>query len=61
MSRISLNVNAICAMLRASVHARSIADDLDGVADPITPLGKQHRAWVRRRGLPFGLDRHDHP
>lgn len=61
MARISLNVNAICAMLGASVHARSIADDLDGVAEPITPLGKQHCAWVRRRGLPFGLDRHDHP
>ncbi|MGO9508234.1 MAG: ABC1 kinase family protein [Mycobacterium sp.] len=61
MSRISLNVNAICGMLGVTVHARSIPDDMDGVADPITPLGKLHRAWVRERGLPFGLDPHDHP
>jgi hypothetical protein len=33
-----------------------MVDDLDGVAEPITPLGKQHIGWVRRRGLPFGLD-----
>lgn len=59
MSRISLNVNAICGMLGVTLHARSIADDLDGVAEPVTPLGKQHCAWVRRRGLPFGLDPHD--
>ncbi|CCC42919.1 ABC1 kinase family protein [Mycobacterium canetti] len=61
LSRISLNVNAICAMLGVTVHARSIPDDMDGVAEPMTPLGKQHRAWVRQRGLPFGLDPHDHP
>lgn len=61
MSRISLNVNAICAMLGATVHARSIADDLDGVAEPTTPLGRRHRAWVLERCLPFGLDRHEHP
>jgi hypothetical protein len=36
-------------------------DDTDGVAEPITPLGKQHGAWVRRRGLPYGLEPHDHP
>ena len=60
-SRISLNVNALCAMLGVTVHARSILDDMDGVAEPITTLGKQHRAWVRLRGLPYGLDPHDHP
>jgi len=61
MSRISLNINTICAKLGATVHARSIPDDMDGVADPITPLGKQHHAWLRQRGLPYGLETHDHP
>lgn len=56
LTRINFSVNAICATLRATVHARAMVDDLDGVAEPITPLGKQHVAWVRRRGLPFGLD-----
>jgi predicted unusual protein kinase regulating ubiquinone biosynthesis (AarF/ABC1/UbiB family) len=56
MTRINLSVNSICAALRATVHARALCDDLDGVAEPITPLGKQHVAWVRRRGLPFGLE-----
>ena len=35
-------------------------DDLDGVAEPVTELGKLHHAWVRERGLPLGLDHHDH-
>ena len=61
MSRVSLNINAICARLGATLHARSIPDDMDGVAEPVTPLGKQHHAWVRQRGLPYGLDPHDHP
>lgn len=56
LTRINFSVNAICAVLRATVHARAMVDDLDGVAEPITPLGKQHVAWVRKRGLPFGLD-----
>jgi hypothetical protein len=45
----------------ATFYARSINDDLDGVAEPITPLGKQHHAWLRRRGLPCGLNAHEHP
>lgn len=61
MSRIGLNINTICAKLGATLHTRAIQDDMDGVAEPITPLGRQHHAWVRRRGLPFGLDTHDHP
>ncbi len=28
------------------------------IAEPSTPLGKHHHAWVRRRGLPFGLENH---
>jgi predicted unusual protein kinase regulating ubiquinone biosynthesis (AarF/ABC1/UbiB family) len=59
--RLNLILNPICAMLGATIYARSIADDMDGVAEPITPLGKQHHAWVRQRGLPYGLEPHDHP
>lgn len=61
MSRIGLNINTVCAKLGATLHIRAIQDDMDGVALPITPLGKEHYEWVRRRGLPFGLDDHDHP
>jgi predicted unusual protein kinase regulating ubiquinone biosynthesis (AarF/ABC1/UbiB family) len=59
-SRINLSVTSICAALGATLHVRSALDDIDGVADPVTPLGKLHDAWVRQRGLPYGLDRHDH-
>jgi predicted unusual protein kinase regulating ubiquinone biosynthesis (AarF/ABC1/UbiB family) len=55
-TRINLSVNTICAALRGTVHVRAMVDDLDGVADPVTPLGKQHVAWARERGLPFGMD-----
>lgn len=61
MTRIGLNINTICARLGATLHTRSIQDDMDGVAEPTTPLGKQHHAWVRRRGLPYGLEPHGHP
>ncbi|WP_117406691.1 ABC1 kinase family protein [Mycobacterium marinum] len=59
-SRINLSMTAILAALGATIHARAIFDDMDGVAEPITQLGKQHAAWVRKRGLPWGLDDHDH-
>ncbi|MBS4727223.1 AarF/ABC1/UbiB kinase family protein [Mycobacterium sp. SM1] len=59
--RLNLILNPICAILGATVYIRSSIDDLDGVAKPITPLGKQHDAWVRARGLPYGLEPHDHP
>lgn len=60
-SRLNLSVNAISAALGATIYARAMVDDMDGVAEPITPLGKQHDAWVRQRGLPYGLEPHDHP
>ncbi len=60
-SRLNLSANAVLATLGATVHARSITDDMDGVAEPTTPLGKQHDAWVRRRRLPYGCEPHDHP
>jgi predicted unusual protein kinase regulating ubiquinone biosynthesis (AarF/ABC1/UbiB family) len=61
LSRITLGINAICAALQATIYARAMADDMDGVAEPVTELGKQHVAWVRQRGLPFGMDHHDQP
>ena len=59
--RVTLGLAAICAALGGTIHARAITDDMDGVAEPITKLGKLHHAWVRERGLPAGLDHHDHP
>jgi hypothetical protein len=59
--RLAFGMNTLFATLHATVDARSIYDDLDGIAEPVTPLGKRHHAWVRRRGLPCGLDAHDHP
>lgn len=55
-TRINLSVNAISAALHGTVHLRALVDDLDGVAEPITALGRQHADWVRQRGLPFGCD-----
>jgi predicted unusual protein kinase regulating ubiquinone biosynthesis (AarF/ABC1/UbiB family) len=60
LSRLNLSMNAVLATLGATIYARSIIDDMDGVAEPTTPLGKQHHAWVRQRGLPCGLEHHDH-
>jgi hypothetical protein len=58
-ARLNLSMNAIFVALSATQYARSLLDDMDGVAEPVTDLGKQHIAWVRERGLPFGLDDHD--
>ncbi len=60
-SRISLAFASVAAGLQATLPIRAIMDDLDGVAEPITELGKLHHAWVRERGLPLALDHHDHP
>ncbi len=55
-SRIILSLLGIAAQLGATGDVRALTDELDGVVAPTTPLGKQHDAWVRRRGLPYGLD-----
>ncbi|WP_445169055.1 ABC1 kinase family protein [Mycolicibacterium sp. Dal123E01] len=60
-SRIMLAHSSVAAGLTATVYSRAIMDDMDGVAEPITELGKLHHAWVRERGLPGALDHHDHP
>jgi predicted unusual protein kinase regulating ubiquinone biosynthesis (AarF/ABC1/UbiB family) len=60
-TRAQLAITNVCATLRATLPLRAISDDIDSVAEPITPLGKLHHAWVRERGLPGALDHHDHP
>ncbi|HET6736944.1 MAG TPA: AarF/ABC1/UbiB kinase family protein [Mycobacterium sp.] len=59
--RVQLSLTHISATLQATLPARAIWDDMDVVAEPITELGKLHHAWVRERGLPTGLEHHDHP
>jgi hypothetical protein len=61
LGRVQLAWTSVAAGFGATLHARAILDDLDGVAEPITELGKLHHAWVRERGLPGALDHHDHP
>lgn len=61
VSRLTLAMTSVCTGLQATLPARSIFDDSDGVAEPITELGKQHHMWVRDRGLPGALEHHDHP
>ncbi|GAB1812192.1 AarF/ABC1/UbiB kinase family protein [Mycobacterium sp. MUNTM1] len=60
-SRIVLAFNSVAAGLQATLPIRAIFDDMDGVTEPVTELGKLHHAWVRERGLPGALDHHDHP
>ncbi|MHA3020986.1 ABC1 kinase family protein [Mycobacterium sp. BMJ-28] len=57
--RVQQALTNICGGLNATLPARSIADDMDGVAAPLTDLGKRHHAWVRDRGLPGALDDHE--
>jgi len=49
----------VCGTLRATLPARAILDDMDGVAEPTTELGRAHHAWVAARGLPGALDDHE--
>ncbi|MEE6140748.1 AarF/ABC1/UbiB kinase family protein [Mycobacterium sp. 050128] len=59
--RLHLAVFSVCADLGATMPVRAIYEDMDGVTEPNTELGKLHHAWVRERGLPAALDHHDHP
>ena len=58
-SRINLSMNAVFSALRACIYNRGLLDDMDGVAPPVTELGRQHLTWVHQRGLPLGVDDHD--
>ncbi|MFB1295554.1 ABC1 kinase family protein [Mycobacterium sp. pW049] len=60
-SRITMAFTAVAVGLNATLPIRAIGEDIDGVAEPVTELGKLHHAWVRERGLPLGLDHHDRP
>lgn len=55
-SRVILAINAIWGTLGAVAHARGMADDVDGVVESVTELGRLHHSWVRERGLPTALD-----
>jgi hypothetical protein len=55
-ARLNLSMNSVFAALGATFHVRACIDDMDGSAEPISDLGKQHVAWVHQRGLPFGTD-----
>lgn len=55
-SRVTLGITAIGGVLRATLPARAIADDLNEAAPPITAVGKAHHTWVADRGLPTALD-----
>lgn len=50
-SRIQLNLVSMCATLGATIPIRAIANDTYNVSEPVTMLGHQHHAWLRRRGL----------
>lgn len=58
-SRIQLAFASVAAGLHATLPIRAIHEDMDGIAEPVTELGKLHHSWVRDRGLPSGLDHHD--
>lgn len=57
--RVQTALNSVRGALRATLSARSIIDDMDGVAEPTTALGKAHHDWLQERGLPLGLEHHD--
>jgi predicted unusual protein kinase regulating ubiquinone biosynthesis (AarF/ABC1/UbiB family) len=59
--RAQLAWSSVAAGFGATLDVRATMDDMDGVAEPVTELGKLHHAWVRERGLPGALDHHDHP
>ncbi|HET6736945.1 MAG TPA: hypothetical protein VFH65_30250 [Mycobacterium sp.] len=54
-------IRYICNAFRATLPARTIGGGTDGVAEPITELGKPHHAWLPERRLPSALDHHEHP
>ncbi|QNJ94881.1 AarF/ABC1/UbiB kinase family protein [Mycolicibacterium fluoranthenivorans] len=57
--RVHMALSNVCSGLGATVPARSITDDMDGIIEPVTELGKRHHAWVRERCLPSSFDDHD--
>lgn len=58
LPRVQLAMDHLFSGLRATIPVRSILDDMDGVAEPVTELGRRHHDWARERGLPGALDHH---
>ncbi|RWA19610.1 ABC1 kinase family protein [Mycolicibacterium brumae] len=58
LPRIQVAMDHLFTGLRATVPVRSVLDDMDGVAEPVTELGRRHHAWARERGLPGALEHH---
>jgi hypothetical protein len=56
--RVHTALSSVCSGLTATLPARAITDDMDGIAEPATELGRRHHAWVRERGLPGAFDDH---
>ncbi|WP_375538318.1 ABC1 kinase family protein [Mycolicibacterium sp. CBMA 311] len=56
--RVHTALSNVCAGLTATLPARAITNDMDGIAEPTTELGVLHHAWVRERGLPGAFDDH---
>lgn len=61
LPRVQLAFSHVAAGLRATVPVRAILEDMDGVAEPVTEVGRLHHAWARTRGHPGAFDDHDHP
>ncbi len=61
LPRLQIAFDHIAAGLRATVPVRSILEDLSRNNRARNGTRKLHHAWVRERGLPCGLDHHDHP
>ena len=60
LPRIQIAFAHMAVSLHATLPIPAILEDMDGIAEPTTELGKLHHAWVRERGLPSALDHHDH-
>lgn len=50
--RVQQAINNVCGALHATLPARAIVDDMDGIVPPATELVVLHHDWARRRGLP---------
>ena len=60
-SRIMLASASVAAGLQATVPSRAIMDDMDGVAEPTTELGKTAPRLGPRTRSAGALEHHDHP
>ena len=52
-SRHNLIMNPLFAMLDATMHIRAIIDDMDGIAEPITPNHTDRSIYINKQALPL--------